>query len=180
MGADGMRAPVQTVELLLDEATDVAVRSTWRVLAGAALPSQAQHAGPSNAPHVTVAVRESIPSALDEALGAAAGDLPVPIGLGGLLVFARRRCVLARAVVPSEQLLRLHAGVHEALAGCGPTPATMLPGRWTPHVTLARGLSAEQVGAALAALGETTDQDGTVVAVRRWDAAQRRTWLVPG
>lgn len=175
-----MGAPVQTVELLLDEVTDTAVRSAWRALAEAGLPSQAQHTGQSNAPHVTIAVREGIPADLDQTLDAAVSPLPVPITLGGLLVFARRRCVLARAVVPSGRLLQLHADVHQALAGCGPTTATMLPGSWTPHVTLARGMGAEQVGAALAALGQTTDQDGSVVAVRRWDAAQRRSWLVTG
>ena len=82
-------------------------------------------------------------------------------------------------MVPSSDLLGLHARVDDALAGCGPSAAHLSPGTWTPHVTLARSLTPEQVGTALAALGTLPDLDGEVVAVRRWDARERRTWILP-
>lgn len=174
-----MTGPVQSVEALLDPATDARVRALWDALATAGLPSQARHAGASNAPHVTLAVREEVPGHRDGALGEAVGPLPLPVRLGGLLVFARRRCVLALAVVPSSGLLDAHARVDDALAGCGPSAPHLAPGTWTPHVTLARGLSPGQVGTAVAALGALDDLDGAVVAVRRWDARERRAWTLP-
>lgn len=168
---------VQSAELLLDEALDSAVRAQWQWLAAAGLPSQARHTGPTNAPHVTLAVRESIPQAYDAALAAAAG-LPLAVRLGGLVVFAHRRCVLARAVVPTEELLALHACVYDALTGAGPGPDNLAPSRWTPHVTLARGLTSEQVGSAVAVLSRTAEAAGQAVALRRWDGAARRAWTL--
>jgi 2'-5' RNA ligase len=176
---------VQSLELLLDDGTSAAVREQWDRLAAAGLPSQARHAGDSNAPHVTVAVRTgALPGDLDAEIARAAGPLPLALVVGGLLVFARRRCVLARAVVPSAELLGLHAGVHDVLearvATTGPSAAFLDPGAWTPHVTLARGLSADQVGVAVGLLSPVADLAANAVALRRWDAGARRTWVVAG
>ncbi len=182
---EGRRLSVQSVELLLDDTTDSAVRTRWATLADAGLPSQATHAGPSNRPHVTLSVRHEIADDLDPEIAGAVGDLPLPLVLGGLLVFARRRCVLAQAVVPSADLLSLQSRVHDVLPELG-DPASrrrhhhLVPGRWTPHVTLARGLRPEQVGDAVHALGHLDDLVGTAVAVRRWDAVARRDWVVAG
>ncbi len=175
-----MGGPVQSVELLLDRATDDAVRGQWALLTAAGLPSQARHTGESNAPHVTLAVRTTIPDALDDALAAAVLDLP-PVRLGGLLVFAHRRCVLARAVVPSAPLLALHARVHAVLdaePACDASAPHLAPGTWTPHVTLARNLPVADLSAAVAALGPVPEVGGSVAAVRRWDASRRRTWVL--
>ncbi len=168
---------VQSVELMLGEATDSAVRTQWESLAAAGLPSQARHPGPTNAPHVTLAVREQIPAELDAPLAAAA-TLPVEVTLGGLLVFARRRCILARAVVPSVLLLDLHARVHDVLVDCGPSAAHLSPGAWTPPVTLARNLTPGQLATAVALLRDGTDVGGSGIAVRRWDATARRAWVL--
>jgi hypothetical protein len=55
----GWRPPVGCggahVELLLDEAAELAVREAWRRLADAGLPSQARHRSPTNSPHLTLA-----------------------------------------------------------------------------------------------------------------------------
>ncbi|GMA29657.1 2'-5' RNA ligase family protein [Arenivirga flava] len=59
--------------------------------------------------------------------------------------------MLARAVVPSAELLALHARLHEGLGEVDPLTA---PGAWTPHVTLARRLRLTQLPEALAALGD--------------------------
>jgi len=177
---------VQSVELLLDDGTDGSVRAQWDLLAGTGLPSQARHAGPTNRPHVTVAVRAWLDPGLEPALRAAVGDLPLPLRLGGLTCFGRNRFVLVRLVVPEVGLLALHAAVCSAL---GPDPddvearGNLAPGRWTPHVTLARRLMPEQVGAALGVLsgapGGTSDIDGHAVGCRRWDGeARRETSLV--
>lgn len=121
---------------------------------------------------------------MDGPLAAAVGPLPMPVALGGLLVFASRRCVLALAVVPSVALVGTHSRLHTALEGCPALvddgrPDHLSPGRWTPHVTLAHGLGADQVGMAVALLGRFQEVAGEAVAVRRWDAGERRTWNLP-
>ncbi len=174
---------VQSLELLLDPALDAAVRAEWDALAGAGLPSQARHPGASNAPHVTLAVADALPERADTALGAVAELLPVPVRLGALTVFTGRRAVLARLVVPSRALLDVHAAALDALAGPPGLRRTVLPGRWTPHVTLARGLPPDRVGDAVAAVpGERVtgpaELTGQADRLRRWDGEARRSWLV--
>lgn len=191
---------VQSVELLLDDGSEAAVRAQWRLLLEAGLPSQARHTGASNRPHVTLTARDAIPDGVEQALAAAVGPLPLPLTLGGLLLFPGRRCVLARLVVPSSRLLRAQLAVAAVLDGAGAPSsrgAHFHAGRWTPHVTLARGLTGEQVAAALALLVPEsldtrhsvqtrhsspiagTDTAGAAFAVRRWDGDARRGWELP-
>ncbi|MDQ0743662.1 hypothetical protein QFZ62_000970 [Clavibacter sp. B3I6] len=105
---------------------------------------------------------------------AASGPLPV-LRLGGLVVFGvpPRGLVLARQVVVDAALLDLHARVHAAVdratdearavdPDAGPAPGVIphtRPGSWTPHVSLALRLTAEQLGAAVAALGRIEPLD---------------------
>jgi 2'-5' RNA ligase len=132
---------------------------------------------------VTLGVRRRIDHDLDPVLARAAEPLPLPVVIGGLLVFARRRSVLALSVVPSSALLAAQQRVHDALVDCEPLNRHgggdhLAPGRWTPHVTLARGLTAEQVARAVEALGRVDDLEATFVALRRWDGVEHRAWSV--
>jgi 2'-5' RNA ligase len=172
---------VQSVELVLDAATDHAVRQLWAVLAGAGLPSQASHGSPSNRPHVTLSVAQSVPGHVERWLPDAVGHLPLAVRLDGLVVFGGDgRRVVARLVVPTEALLELQARVSGVMAASPGVVDLTRPGRWTPHVTLARGLTDAELAGALAALGKLPDLDGEAVAVRRWDGDGRREWLVAG
>lgn len=168
---------VQSVELLLDDALDQAVRAEWAVLLDADLPSQARHTGASNAPHVTLGVADVVDDVAEEALRSVDHGIGDAVRLGGLLVFPGRTVVLSRAVVPSESLLRTHRAVHDALVGMPGQPSTVAPGAWTPHVTLARRLDPVQLSAALTALADRPRElVGTIAAARRWDGDARRTW----
>ena len=167
---------VQTVELVVDEETEAAVRRAWDVLAAAGLPSQARHTGATNRPHVTLAVAAAIPASLESRLAAAVAGLPIPVRLGGLVCFAGRRWVLARLVVPSAELLRVHSAVADIVLGCPGLSPLMFPGRWTPHVTLARGLAVEALGTALGLLGDRAELVGDAVAARRYDSERRTDW----
>jgi hypothetical protein len=89
-----------------------------------------------------------------------------------------RRFVLARLVVPTDELLSLHAVVAQAMSAAPDVPEVVRAGRWTPHVTLARGLGTRQVGDALAVLGAATTLEGSIETVRRWDPTARRAWPV--
>ena len=172
---------IQTVELVLDDDLDRAVRDEWELLRAADLPSQARHTGPSNAPHVTLAVADAIDDVAESALRAAGLVAGGHIRLGGLLVFPGRRSVLARSVVPTDALLRTHRTVQDALQGAPGRPDTTAVDGWTPHVTLARRLDADQLADALALLADRPRElIGTIRAVRRWDADARATWDVAG
>ncbi|WP_159803354.1 2'-5' RNA ligase family protein [Arthrobacter zhaoguopingii] len=165
-----------SVELLLDSAAEEVVRRDWVRLLELDLPSQARHTSPSNRPHITLAAAPAIDGALDAALRGAVRDLPQEVRFGGLLLFGggRRTFILVRQVVVSAALTDLHRGVGDALTGLQGQFATTLTGNWTPHVTLARGLSADQVGQAVAAV-QAEPAAATAVAARRWDSSARVT-----
>jgi hypothetical protein len=181
---------VQSVELLLDDGLDAAIRAQWQALAEAGLPSQARHTGPSNRPHVTLAVTtrtwsEPIERRLP---AAAAAGLTLRVRLGGLIVFgAGPRHVLARLIVPSSGLLTLQAAIHDVIVEVPGAVAHSAPGEWTPHVTLARNMADLQFPGALAVLAGASpsapsvrEPSGAGVAVRRWDGVTRREWLIAG
>jgi 2'-5' RNA ligase len=171
--------PLHSVEAMLDDATDAAVRAEWALLRDAGLPSQADHKGATNSPHLTLCAAPGVPAPLEDRLDAAVAPfVPLPVRLGPLVVLGGRRLVLARLVVPTSALLRLHEAVADVMRGAPDVPDMTLPGRWSPHVTLARGLAVEEVSAAIAALGRTRDLEGAVVQVRRWDPGARRVWAL--
>ncbi|RWZ53067.1 2'-5' RNA ligase family protein [Labedella phragmitis] len=155
---------MRSIELTLDESTDAAVRAEWRTLAEHGLPSLASHTAASNAPHVTVAAGGRLTA--DTVPVEAFGVLPLAARFSALSTFAaaRERFVLVRTIVVTAELLALHA---EILATTAEPVETSRPGAWTPHVTLARRLTAEQVGVAHALLG--SPDDGTFTAARFWD-----------
>ena len=178
-----MLVMTQTVELLLDEATENAVRAHWSVLAAAGLPSQARHTAPSNRPHVTLVAQDEIADAAEPGLVEALADLPIPVRLGALTCFGRGPFILVRPLVADIALLRLQQRVQEAAGEPRPPSPLMRPGHWVPHVTLARRMSADQVGLALTVLsgipegsGGSVDQQSYAVSARRWDGTAKREW----
>jgi len=170
---ESTRGAIVSLELLLDADSEERIRAEWQVLADAGLSSLAAHTSPSNRPHITLLVRPSI-SPLTRADLAAVVELPMPVTLGDPVLFgAGDRRVLARSVVPSRELLGLHAALH-ALAGDGaPDAAHTRPGEWTPHVTLARRIRLDALPKALTLLDETHSSAPPAEArsLRRWDAA---------
>ena len=165
---------MRSIELTLDDATDAAVRAEWRTLAEHELPSLASHTAASNAPHVTLVAGERLDPA--ELPTDTFDLLPLPLRFGAVAVFpaARDRFVLVRTVAVTAELIALHARV--AAASAGPVP-TSLPGAWTPHVTLARRLTSDQVALALPLLA--TPDDGTLAAARFWDGTTKTLTPLP-
>ena len=162
---------MEALELLLDDATNDAVRLEWEALRAAGLPSQANHRGETNAPHITLLATDVLPAA-DEALASAlSGLLPLRIRLGPVVTFVGRRVVLARLVVADVELLALHAAAVR-VGDAEPTPFTR-PGEWTPHVTLARGLSVEEADEALSLFGPFA-VESSAVTLRRWNSETRQ------
>lgn len=171
----------QSVELLLDNGLDQAVRNEWNALKQAGLPSMARHTSETNRPHITLGVANEIPDPVESTLTDLADRLPLPVRLGALICFATAKqgqYFLVRSAIPNLALLEIQADVAERMRGLPGTAAYLEPGAWTAHVTLARYVPAETVGIALEVLAGITDLTGTAVAVRRWDSIARRTWLL--
>ena len=147
---------VHTVELLLDDELDAAVRAVWDRLAAAGLASLALHPHPTNAPHLTLAAGAVLPARLDL-------PLPLPVTLDGTVRFDGRAAVLAWRVVPTPELLAVQADVWRAVADDNPLRA---PGAWVPHVSLAR-----RVPPGFAA--EVGVRHGRFVAARSYDTETR-------
>ncbi|MDH6228780.1 2'-5' RNA ligase [Streptomyces sp. MJP52] len=132
---------VRTVEVLLDEAADLAVREAWRLLADAGLPSQARHRSPTNSPHLTLAACPELTAPIRWELAGVAAALPLPVRFTGVIRFERPTSVLAWALDCDAALAGLHRRVWEAVTADNPLQdlnPLHAPGRWTPHVTLGR------------------------------------------
>ena len=183
--------PLQSVELLLDTATDETVRALWQTLSDHGIRSQADHGGVTNAPHVTLAAVPVVTPAAEEALVPLAARLPLSLALSGPVLLGERRPALVLPVRAEAPLGRLHTDVRAALvvpggsgdevAGSrgagGPRPVTRLP--WAPHITLVRRLRPEDVEPASAVLAAVSTPDrATATALRRWDPDRRFAWLV--
>src|SRR6202021_3773638 len=101
--------------------------------------------------------------------------LPLGCAVGASLLFGRSNAVLARLIVPTTELLELHAEVHR-ISGPhllpGPMPNS-LPGQWTAHVTLARRVGGAQLGRALRIAARPSEIHGTPAGLRRWDGRER-------
>ncbi len=177
-----------SVELVLDGGADTAVRADWASLMRAGLPSQGRHTGASNRPHLTLALSATAPEPVRVRLAAIAAGLPLPVRLGAVLIFGNRppredgrpgrpALVLARLVVPDPDLLTLQRQVLAALDEPVDRHGTFAAGGWTPHVTLGRRFTADQVAAALAALGPDP-LPGTLPRLRLWDmSGHQEHWV---
>lgn len=132
---------VRTVEMLLDETADVAVREAWRRLADAGLPSQARHRSVTNSPHLTLASCGELTAPIRWELAEVAAALPLAVRFTGVVRFERPTSVLAWALDLDSALAGLHRRVWEAVVSDGGPEALNPfhePGRWSPHVTLGR------------------------------------------
>ena len=110
---------VHSVELVFDQDTEAAVRQIWDGLREAGIPSQA----PASRPHATLTVAERIDPEVDTLLASLGGRFPMPCRIGAPLLFGRAKVVLARLVVPTAELLDVHAEVHRlCLPHVSPAP----------------------------------------------------------
>jgi 2'-5' RNA ligase len=169
---------VHSIELVFDRDTEAAIRNIWKALATAGIPSQA----PASRPHVTLAVAERIDPQVDRLLSPVARRLPLGCAVGAPVLFGRANVVFARLVVPTSELLALHAEVHRVcLPHLTPGPmANSLPGQWTAHVTLARRVGAAQLGRALRIAGRPAQIEGSFTGLRRWDGNKKIEHLIGG
>ncbi|QZY30083.1 2'-5' RNA ligase family protein [Nocardioides coralli] len=168
---------VQALDVTFDRPSEARVRAAWEELRDAGLPSLARHTAPSNRPHLTLDSRDAVPAAAEAGLAVVAARLPLEVRIGSLVLFrARQRWVVARHVVVDRPLLELHEHVH-AVLGPGGSPLT-LPGQWVPHLTLARGVTDDDLPRALALAGAAPPFTATALRLRRWDDEAGEAWDV--
>jgi hypothetical protein len=165
---------VHHVELLPDAAAEAAVRGEWERLAEAGLPSLTLHRHPSNRPHVTLTVVGDLDG---QAVTEPLRRLPLSVELGPLVCFGSGPWVLVRLVVPTSALLALQA---DLVGRLGPPASRWCEvDRWVPHVSLAHGLDADQLGAAVALLSPTPAISTVLDRARHWDSAARTEHELP-
>ena len=165
-----------SIELLLDDRSDAEIRTVWHRLDDAGLPSQLRVQSATNRPHVTLLAAGRIPADVDAGLMQLRARFPLPVVVGAPLIFGGGKLTLARLVVASAELLALHRDVVDRCLPHLPQEpyAHSAPGHWTPHVTLGRRFTPEQVAQALAVIdGLSADIDAQAVGLRRWDGDQR-------
>jgi 2'-5' RNA ligase superfamily len=123
--------------LLLDDHGDAVVRSLWRRLEDAGVPSLLTHTHGLHVPHLTwAALRSYDVEAVRAALGALPPQPPLPLYLDALGTFRRSRCWLAPAV--TSPLVERQAAVVGAVTATGAELHRHYePGSWVPHLTLA-------------------------------------------
>jgi len=158
-----------SIELLLDEESEQALKAEWLALADAGLPSQARHTGASNRPHITLLYS-------DERLNPPrVVGLPLPVTVASPVIFgsARRGFLVARLVRPSLPLLELHRTLHEEIGDLPGIDRLTRPGAWTPHVTLARRLTAAELATALTIIEPKRAIEGISVGARMWESATK-------
>ena len=167
----------QSVELLLDDAADTEIRAEWDRLGDAGLPTARRtEPSPHHAPHVTLWAGQQLGAAADARLRPLFTDLDLALMIGGVLLFGPRRWgwVLVRQVLVSTELLALQQRVVRV---CGSGYGQFGDGRWSPHITLARRVDGDQIGAALRALGHPpAELTATVRLARRWDGDRKIAW----
>lgn len=167
---------VVTLELLLDATSEASIRDDWERLRAGGHSSLAASTAAANRPHITAVVRTDLPV---PDLTPIVSILPLEIRLLAPIVFSHsdeaRRGVLVRPIRLTPELYALHRRLHAICGPGGDLPHTA-PGAWTPHVTLARRLILSQIPEATARLAPA--YDGSIVGVRRWDAARRESRIL--
>jgi 2'-5' RNA ligase len=169
----------QSVELLLDDGTEAAIRDQWDRLGDAGLPTaRRKEPSPHHTPHITLWAGDRLHAEVETLLPSLFRQLDLRVLIGGVLLFGPRRWgyVLVRQVVVSTGLAALQQRVVEL---CGGGYGQFGDGHWSPHITLARRLGVDQVGPALQALSHApAELTATVRHARRWDGNRKIAWLL--
>lgn len=171
----------QSVELLLDSATEELVRREWVLLKEAGLPTELRSSpAEHHRPHITLFAGSAISEEAEQELPALMVDLDLRVRIGALMFFGphREKFIAVHQVVATVELLRLQSRVARL---CGAEGAGQFaPGRWTPHITLARRVSSTEVAGVMTELSSAgaVDRVAAVRACRRWDGSARTAWLL--
>ena len=170
-----------SIELLLDEDSDAAIRRVWHRLSDAGLPSQLRVKSDTNRPHITVLAADRILPDGDATLSELRVRFPLPVVVGAPVIFGGGKMTLARLIVASADLLDLHRDIYRrCLPSTRSHPSrTARPGTGPRTRRSGAAFTAEQVARALDVIEDlSADISADVVGLRRWDGDARieRCW----
>jgi hypothetical protein len=158
------------LELVLDAAGDDVVRRDWQLLRDAGLPSQLDHTGGTNTPHVTIVALPAIDVALEERAVELVGSLlPVVVRPSGVALLGGEKVTVARLLDVPPELVRAVLDLREGQAE--------RHAAWLPHVTLGRRVERVDVQRAVDVLGYA-DHELALVELRRWDPERHRVRIL--
>lgn len=168
---------VQALEFFFDDAAEDEIRSLWRRLEQAGVPSVAKH---TNRPHLTFAAGSSFSAAVRGELTAELRLLSLPrVWLYTLGTFATNDNELFLGSIVDTELLAVHSAVHDILAKKVRNPsAYYLPGSWVPHCTLAHDVDPAGLAAGFAALHPVRPVHARLAEVGVTDTATGETELL--
>lgn len=153
---------MHALELLPDDAGCDVVRRDWQALRDAGLPSQLDHRGATNSPHVTVLAAPSLDG--DDELRATelvAPLLPAQVRASGIALLGGTRVSVVRVLDVPDPLVRVVLDLRSQVRDVQHVG-------WLPHITLARRVDRADVGRAVEVLGHE-DVVLTLASLRRWD-----------
>ena len=136
------------VVLWPDPSTSTTIEALWRRLDDAGVPSLASFTHRRHRPHVSLIVGEHLdPEPTIDALGPTPPE-PIPLRIEAVGVFPGG--VLFLPCVMNDHLTNEHRRVRQRVSSLveGHWPY-VAPGAWTPHITVAVGLSRDQVARGL-------------------------------
>ena len=153
---------MHSLELVPDAAGCDVVRRDWQALRDAGLPSQLDHRGTSNSPHLTLLAAPALrPQDEERAVELVGASMPVEVRVAGVALLGGSKVSLVRVVDVPDELVRAVLDLRAEV------PGVQHPG-WLPHVTLARRVPRADVPAALELLGHD-DASLRMTTMRRWD-----------
>jgi hypothetical protein len=153
---------MHALELLPDDAGCDVVRRDWQALRDAGLPSQLDHRGATNTPHVTVLAAPALDGDDEQrATELVAPLLPAQVRASGLALLGGTRVSLVRVLDVPDPLVRVVLDLRSQVRDVQHVG-------WLPHITLARRVDRADVGRAVEVLGHE-DVVLTLASLRRWD-----------
>ena len=162
---------LHALELVPDDAGDTAVRRDWQALHDAGLPSQLDHTGGTNTPHVTVLALPTLDATTEARAAALVGRLlPVTVRVSGLAFLGGDKVTVARLLDVPPSLFRAVLDLRDEADG-------ERHAGWLPHVTLARRIPRADAHRVVDLLGYD-DVALTLVALRRWDPERHEVRVI--
>ena len=153
---------MHALELLPDDAGCDVVRRDWQALRDAGLPSQLDHRGTTNSPHLTAVAAAALgPADEERAVDLLGPLLPTEVRTSGIALLGGARVSLVRLVEAPDDLVRAVLELRRQVVG-------VQHRGWLPHLTLARRISRPEVGLALDAIGHG-EAELRLTTLRRWD-----------
>ena len=134
------------VELYFDPSTETSIREAWEAIDEVGISDSMPKGG--YRPHVSLGVCDHLEtdSLAQELTTFAASITPFQLSFPNIGIFSTSEGVVFLGVTVTEQLLNIHTRFHQIFKKYAQEQREYYAvGRWTPHCTLAFGLSEEQI-----------------------------------